>query len=467
MIKKIQIIKTLVLFMFILGLNNCSPKEYQLNKDYVVQIDDIGIRKGVFERRFKLAKDFGAHKSFSTNSLKNFINKIYLPELLFLRRAYELGFDKDPLIEKNNFEFKLNALASTHPINKKSIFISDKELEIFYNKKNILYTFQIIQHNSFYSIDSISKNPVWEKKENSVEEQKKIMPRKLLFEKRSYGQSVPVEIYKELKKLKVGEYTKPIYIAPTWNIIRLKAKEINKKLISFDKLKKNLIKEFEIIEKQKQIKEFQDSLTKKHKIEITDIDYSKIRNSFVTKEGIGFFHKDKYEGNLEEDLVIKSDKGNISVDDFFYIFNKENQFVIFKKISVEDIRVFLEDLVKHYALYLDHKSMNYKSDEILVDQIENKNNKLLIQKFLKDELFHKVNVSEKEALEYYNNNRKIWTGEFEKVKRSIISELRDKKVKDLRESLIEQYKEKYNVVYNDKLLKQLAEKFTNEKNNKF
>ncbi len=466
MTDRIHIFKKLVLFLLLLGFYSCNNKEFKLNEDYVVQIDDIGLREGVFERRFKLTKDFSAHKSFTANSLKNSIDNIFLPDLLFIRKAYELGFDKDPSIKKNNFEFKVNALASTHPINSKSIFISDKELKDFYEEKDVLYTFQIIQHNSFWAIDSISKNPNWGKNNNSnVKEKRKVMPRELSLGKRSYGQSVPIEVYKELKKIKVGESTKPIYIAPTWNIIRLIAKEDNKKLTSFAKLKRTLVKEFEIIGKQKQIIEFQDSLLKKYKIEKVDINYSKILNSFVTKNGIGFFQQDKYKGNLKNDLVITSNKGNITVDDFFYFFNKGNQFAIFNQITKEDVQVFIDDLTKHYALYLDHNSMNYGENKILVDQIENKSNKLLLQKFIRDEITRKVKVSEDEARDHYNNNRKIWVGEFDKVKRSIISELRDKKIKELRESLIEQYKEKYNVVYNNELIKQLAEKYTKEKNN--
>lgn len=456
-----RIFSVLVLSVFLFG--GCSNKI--IDKDNVIQLDNVGLRKGVFERRFRLSEDFGKNSQFSSAILKNFIQKVFLPEYLFIQKAYELNFDKDPVIQKNMLEFRMNALSSIHPIRGKEIFIKDNELDEYLAKKNYSYNFILISHPSYLECEKLAvdlRNGIDVETEDEMKKMQ--FPKVATLKDKTYGQSVPIDIYYHLKDLKIGEVSKPIYKAPFWSVIKLLDKKRIKDSINKNIEKKSLINEFHLIKKDQEIQAFVDKLKLKYNCKI-NINSKKILNAFSTDGKIGYFDSKKYEGSLTSDFIIETNKQNITADMFFTTFNRSNRFSNMVQISEQDIKVFIEDLSAQLVLYLDALEKNLDEDGIIKDQIENKINRYLYQKFLKEEISDKVEFSVEEARVYYHKNRDVWKGEFEKVKGSIINKNRTKLIYQLKDELIEKFTNEYDIIYNEELLNELSAKFTNERNN--
>jgi hypothetical protein len=437
-----------------------------ISDEYVLKIEDVGLRKGVFERRFKLTKDYGANQEITPEILKNSINKILLPEYLFIQRALELGFDTDPLIRKNLFEFDMNILASAHPIRRKELFISDTELKEFHDKKTILFSYELVQHSSYNEIDSIYKSLI---AGNKFNEGKKVMPsaypRKIEYNNKTFGESVPLEVYQQLYGMEEGDISKPLYTPPIWVIVKLNKKVTNSKIEPNDSIKRNLIAQLQGIKKLEQIEKYTDSLKAKYKIEIRESIVNRLLDAFeIADNNVGYFSRDKFDGSITDEYVITTSEDDISVDMFFFLFNRSNMYSNIKQIVRKDIEVFIDDLSSQLALYLDAKDKKIiDSNETLKDQVENKFNKELYKKFLKKEISDKVVVSDEDARNFYEDNRETWKGEFEAVKNSIIYRIRNSKMLELKENLVKDLSNSYDLLYNDSVLEELSQKLTNEK----
>ena len=446
-------------------LASCSNKE--IDKGNVIQVGEVGLRKGVFERRFKLSSEYGKNKEFSPEILKSFINRILLPEYLFIQKSFDLGFQNDPFILKTIFEFKMNALASNNAIHSKELFISDNELADFYYDKKYLYSFEIIQHTAFNEADSIKKLLSEGKKlKFEKEAMPDVFPRKIEYVNKSFGESVPYEIYKQLDELKEGEISDPIYSAPLWIVIKLIDKVKYQKTKSLEESKTILLKDLQGIKKIKETKLYVDTLKSKYNLEIITKDYSKMIKAFViNNEQVGFFNRANYTGSIE-DIVIKTSSQNISVDLFFFIFNRTNRFSKIKKLVYEDVDVFMNDLATQLVLYLDALEQGVDKYPTLSEQILNKLYRVLYSKYLKEEISDKVSVSREVALSYYNDNRSVWKGEFENVKSSIINKLRKEAMYKYRDQLVKDLSDEFDVLYNEPLLQEIADNFTAEKKNK-
>ncbi|MCB0730165.1 MAG: peptidyl-prolyl cis-trans isomerase [Ignavibacteriae bacterium] len=461
----INLRKLVLLVSMFLLLFACSEKK--IDDAYVVQIDKAGLRKGVFERRFKLSNDYGKNTEFSVETLKNFIDKTLLPEYLFIEKAYDLGFDQDPQIKNSVLELKMNALASNHPIHSKDIFLSDESVIDFYNNKSDLYDFDIIQNSSYYLADSMYKFlEAGNKLQKENEAKSNMFPRTISYLNKSYGETVPKDIFDKIEEMQVGDISKPIYTPPVWAIVKLNKKLKNNLLLPIDDMKQTLIKELQNYEKVEQVKKFTQELKNKYQLEIVNVDYNKLIEAFViTEDQHGYFNRTKYDGSPSDIIIFNTTKGSLNLDQFFFLFNRANQFSQLVKVVKEDLEVFINDLADQFVLYIDALDENIESEESVADQIENKLNRSLLTKFLKEQISEKINLSDNEVKKYYDEHRDKWQGEFDVVKSSLINEMRKSRMYEYRDNLINNYKEEYSILYNQKVLQELAEKFTKEKIN--
>ncbi|MEN8192741.1 MAG: hypothetical protein ABFS12_07975 [Bacteroidota bacterium] len=462
MIKTVTyIVRITIIFIYTLLVISCS--ETKVEDGYVLQLEDVGLRKGIFERRFKLTKDYGSNKELTPEILKGFIDRVLLQEYLFIQKSFDLGFDKDPEIKKNHFEFKMNALASNHPILHKQLFISNSDLQNYYKKKNVVYDLTVIQHNSYYQIDSIYHH-MTSGKVLKIEEKRmpNAYPRKITYNNHSFGESLPGEIYRQLPTMEEGDISEPIYTAPFWVIIKLNKKEKKALKEPIEGKRESLLKELEALKKKEQIKKYTDSLKVKYKLKIADVDYTELIQSVEIYEGCGLFIKDKFTGSID-DILITTSEEEISIDMFFYFFNRLNQYEKIKNIVHEDIEVFINDLASQMALYIDALKLGVGEYETLSEQIQHKLNKALYRRFLKEEISDKVKITQEEARRYYESNRDRWSGEFENVKINVISDLKTELMHKYSNNLVEELSEEYDVLYNEPLLQELADRFTEEK----
>jgi len=461
--KKIFTIKFLLIFIVILFSAACSnPK---LNEDNIVQIGDLGIRKGVFERKFKMTNVYNDNEDFTPESLKSSLDKILLPDHLLIYEAYNLSFDKDPKVVMTMLEHNMNLLAANHPIHTENISIPKEDMEKFYEKKKILYDFEIIQHNSFYWADSIyrymqagNEIEMPDTKTNQVN-----YPRKIYFENSTYGNDVPVEVYDVILEMNENMISKPIYSGPVWTIVKLIKKKENKKLQEYDKMVSVIADQLQPVIKNEQIKKMTDDLTLKYNVQIENENLEKIYKCFNSKDGEGRFDRSKLSTSDLNDIVISTSNEDFNIDFLVFMLNRSQ---IFNKVDIltqKELEIVVKNISDMIVFYFDTLENEIDKIEIIQDKIQNKENRLLFTKYLNEEIIKKVVVTEEDAEKYWRDNRAKWPGEFENVKSSVIGQLRKELMYQRRDNLLEEFREDFTIQYNESALKELSDKFTEEK----
>lgn len=461
LLNKIAIIFTVLILLFAIG---CEEKK--IEEGNLVQIENVGIRTGVFERKFKMTNDFNETKVFTPEFLKNSIEKYMLTDHLLICDAYKKGFNEDPKITKIMLEYRLSLIASNNPIYSENISIAKDEMAIYYNKKKNIFNFEVIQHNSYYWADSISRYILDgnELKLSKTEKNQQLSyPRQLEFKNSSYGDDVPVEIYDILLKMKEGEVSEPIHSGPVWIVLKLNAKKKNGQLPKYEEMLPKIVDELQPVFKDKQLTELTKELKIKYNLQINKESIGKIIKAFEFSDGAGSFSSKRIDKSDLDEIVISTTEQNFNVDYLLFILNRSNVFRTINTLTPEDINSVIEGISDMIVLYFDGLEKGVDKIDIIQDQLENKENRLLYSKYLKDEIAGKIVVTKADAEEYYNDNRDKWPGDFINVKSSVINKLRQKLAYQRRDELAEEFRSDFNIQYNMELLKELADKFTEEK----
>ena len=149
---KIAVILTVLILISTIGC-----EEQKIEEGNVVQIEDLGIRKGVFERRFIMTSTYTDNNEFTPKLLISEIDKLLLPNYLLINDAYKLGLNKDQVFVNKALMYKLNLIAANHPIYTENFSLSKEEMIEFYNKKEFAFDFEIVKNISYSRVDSIYK----------------------------------------------------------------------------------------------------------------------------------------------------------------------------------------------------------------------------------------------------------------------------------------------------------------------
>ncbi len=459
---------TKIFYLIVLSLLlavSCSEHKI-INDNYIAQIDNLGIHKGVFERKFKRTDVYGKNKVFTSEMLKTSLNKILLNDHLLINDALNLGFDEDPMISKTILEYKLNLIASNHPIYTEDFSIPKEELLEFYSKKKFVYTFEIIQHNSLYLADTIYSY-LLQGNELSISEDNKERipyPRKIAFKNSTYGNDVPVEVYDIILEMNNGEVSSPIHSGPVWTIIKLIEKKKNNNLKKYDEMKNVIIQQIQPLKKSNQIKQLTEQLREKYKLQIDKQILEKIYKTFRSDYNEGSFDRGKIAESDLDETIISTTKEKFNVDFLIFMLNRSGIFRNVQKILIKELDIAINNIADMIVFYFDGLEKEVDKIELVNDKMENKLNRLLFSKYLKDEIVNKVKVTEEHANNYYDKNRSEWPGEFNNVKASVIAKLRKKLMYERRDNLIKDFRNKFDIQYNEELLEELAEQFTDEKN---
>lgn len=456
------------LFASILGITLFSCSEQKLIEDNILQVDEIGVRKGVFERRFRMTDVYNNNQNFTVEILKSSIDKLFLPNYLLINDAYDIGFDKNSSIANTMLEFKINLISSNHPVYSESLTIPKSELLNCYKNLEYFYNYEIIQHDSYYWADSIYKklsagNSI-DFNKNKLE--KVLYPRRLEFRNSKYGQDIPIELFDVILELEEGEIATPIQSGPIWTIVKLIDKYEDKKLDKYDNMVNEIVEIMQPIMKNKQAQQLTDELKVKYNVKINDESIEKLFNSYEVKEEKGYFSSrllDKSE--LSKDVISTSEE-NFDVKFLIFMLNRSNVFVNNGKLTLSEVEKVVHNISDAIVFYFDGLEKGVDKIEFIKDQIVNKQNKLLYTKYLKDEISAKVIVSDEDAKEYYNKNRDKWSGEFINVRTSVISNLREKLLYERIDELVEKFKNRFTIQYNEVMISDLAKQFTIEKANK-
>ncbi len=430
-----------------------------------MQVDDVGLREGVFVRRYMMTGHYGKHEQFNAEILKAFIRDIMEPDYLLVQDAYDHDMDKDEDLQKKLEDYKIGLIASNHPGFGENMTIPDEELQKFYEKKKVRYNVDLVLANSYGMADSIYSQLKTGNKLNLP----KNVPEGLFFPQYkhykdiTYGDVLHLDVFPKLIELKEGEISKPVYTSPVWTVIVLNKISKNKELKLFEQEKSRLVREHHVLFKHRRNNQFINDLKEKYRVAIHTEYYPLLIDAY-TKDGLfkGIVPSKNAQSDLEK-TFLKINDTDISLSRFISIFNQANQLNSMSSLSEADLSQFIDKYIQQYVLYLDALALGVDKDELIMDKLENKEFRLLLSKYLKEKIASKVVISEAEARQYHADSREKWSGAFENTEKMIRFELRDKKLHEIRNDMINKLQKKHTVRYNEPLLEDLAILLTEEK----
>lgn len=454
----------LLLIVFILG---CAKQE-NLNDEYVMQVKNVGLRQGVFVRRYKLTKDYGSNKEFNAKILKKFIGEILEPDYLFIQHACDLGFHQEAKTAQNIRDYRVNLLASNHPILYEKMTILKDDLHKYYEKKSVKYDLEIVQTNSYHAADSIYKAILAGKKIDlpQKEEPDFSFPRSQKFTDITYGEQLHPDIFPELMKMKQGEVSKPFYTIPVWTVIKLNKKRENKNFNPFNELEKELVSQAQVIYKFEQQKQLVNSLRDKYQTHINKAFYQPMIAAFTIKNNQSWIDPGKLNEYDLNKTLIQIHQDSISLSSFISSYNQSMQFSMVSRLTEPDLSHFIEDYVSQYLLYLDALEKGVDQNELIQDQLVNKENKTLLNRYLNEEIAQKVFISDADAREHYEKNPDKWKAKYEDLASTVKGDLKNIRLLEKKNELVDQLQDKYKVRYNESLLTKIAAELTQEKSSK-
>lgn len=444
----------------------CSS-EQDISNEYVLQINNVGLRKGVFERRFKLTQNYGSHQEFTPEILKTYIQDVLEPDYLFIRDAYAKKIDQEADIQKQIMDSRISLLADNHPILFKKLMISKDELKDFYGKKAIAYDLEIVQTQTYSDADSIYKAllkghklEVDKKSENS----ELVFPRVINIPDVTYGEQLHPEVFPELIKMDEGEISRPIYTSPIWTIVKLNKKRSHK-MPKFEDIEKQMVMKSQTLFKYEEQKKLIDSLRTKYSVSVNGELFKMLIAAYHKKNVYGWLDEHKLGNTNLNATIVQIGEHEISVKYFIHVFNQANRYVQFSNLMVEDLNHFINGYIDYYLLYLDADEKGVDQDKFVKDKLENKIHRILLTKYLKEEIAGKITFTEEDVLQHYNNNPQKWNGPFKSVESSVKNDLRMQRMLVFKDKVLEELRNKYhNIQYNETLLAEIAGELTLEKN---
>ncbi len=467
---EIQISKTALNLFFITVLIVGCAKQESINNEYVMQIKNVGLREGVFVRRYKLTSDYGSHEIFTPEILKKFIREVLEPDYLFIQDAYDRGMHKESITQQKIKDYRINLLASSHPIIYEKMTIKKDELRDFYQKKSVKYDIDLVQTNSYNMADSIYKSMLGGKEiEHPKKEQPGFsFPQYLEYKDITFGEKLHPDLFPKLVKMKEGEISEPIYTAPIWTIVKLNKKVENKKLQAFEDMEKELLMQGQAIFRYEKQKQLIGELREKYQANVRTEFYQPLISAYTLGGGHGWIDKNKVNKSDLKSTFIQINTDKISLSKFISNFNQAKQFLPLPSLTENDLSHFVDDYTAQYLLYLDALEKGTDQNILIKDKLKNKEHKILLSKYLTEEISQKVVVSDDDARKHYDNNRDKWKAKYEDVAKTVKHDLRNKQLYEKKDDLTRKLRKNYKVRYNRSLLKEVSEQLTKEKklNNK-
>ena len=451
------------LFFMCLIIVGCAG-ENSVDDVYVLQIKDVGLREGVFVRRYQLAGEYGSAETFTSDMLKNYISRILEPNYLFIQHAYDLGLNKEWTIALIIKDYKINLLANNHPIKFAELTILKDDLRDFYARRKIRYNIDLVQAKTFTRADSLCRllrdgGNI----DRAREEFNQPFPRQSHFDALLYGEHLHPELFSLLEKLNEGEASNPVYAGTTWNVVRMNKKSPNQSLPLFKECEQDLLSQAQTFFKYRQQKELVANLSKKYNVSVNDAQLASMVKAYNAS-----VHNRRIEENMIanselKEIFINFDNNDVPLSLFISSFNQSSPFMQLPRLSENDLQQFVADYIAQNLLYLDALEQGVDQDVLIQDKLVNKEHRTLLAEYLKKELAQKISVTEKEARQHYENNRDKWQGDFPDVAGNVKGDLKGKKLEERKNKIAEKLRKKYAVRYNEQLLQNIANQLSSLK----
>jgi hypothetical protein len=463
---KKRIVLALLNFIIIVVLAVSCEKEINLDPENVLQVNNVGLREGVFVRRYKLTNDYGKHKEFTPEILKSFIKEKLEPDYLFLADAYDLGLEKDNILQTKIHDFRVNLIAGNHPVFFENLEIPKDTLQKFYEEKEELYTIDLVLANSYSMADSMYKYLLSGK--NIVPSTQDMGLRFPQFYQHNltYGEILHPILSQNLIHMKIGEVCTPVFTNPTWSVMRLNKKTQNKNLGSYDKMLTDLVQQMQVILKYKDLTKLIDELKVKYPITINGKFFPLMISAYKFRNDQGWIDMNEISESDLNGIFLKIANDEIPLYNFIISFNSSMQLAGLPQLKKEDLDQFVENYCTQDLLYLDGLKKGADQNALVKDKLINKEHRFLLTKYLNEEIGKKAIVTDDAAINYYNDNRDKWKADYETIEKTVKQALRKKLIQDRRQELINKSLKKYKVIFNEELLKRLADQFTEEKKEK-
>jgi hypothetical protein len=445
----------------LLALAGCSNDVKNIDAENIMQINDVGLREGVFIRRFKITSEFSKHQIFSPEILKKFIQEKLEPDYLFMAHARELGYQNEPVFKQNFKDYRVNLIAGANPVYYPNQNISENALQELYKKKSISYNVNVIMASSYSMADSVYKILQSGKKIKDPNEiESAAFPKVINLRNLSFGEGIHPELMPRLPELKEGEFTKPVFTSPIWSILQLNGKRKRTGLPPYEKVEGALRKQSQMLISFKNKKSLLGELRKKYKPFVRDSFFPILIAAFIHHDSQGYIDGRKINTSDLKETFIKINNDDISLADYIFSFNKGIQFMQFDKLTNEDLRMLVGDYIDQNLLYFDAIEKGIDQNAMIKDKLTNKENRSLLTKYLKEQIGNKIVIDESDVRRFYEDNREDFIGEYEDVEVNVKSKLRSRLLNQRKEELVNMLRDRYTVLFNDTLLNSVASQLT-------
>ncbi|MCF7885371.1 MAG: hypothetical protein K9M80_02660 [Candidatus Marinimicrobia bacterium] len=440
---------------------NCSKNN--IEKPYIMKIDNVILRKSIFIRRFKYTNTF-KNGEVTTNKMMDFLNRVYKPELLLVKAAYEKGLNQDKFFKSRMNQYEKNLISSAHPIFSQNIIIQDNQLREFYKKKNKVYTLKVIKTLTYKSADSLYQRAQSGKQLKLQKPDSKMpnsFPSYKIHKNITLGEKIHPKVSQNLLENSEAKVLKPVETFPFWTVALVKS-ERTKQLPPYSGYKEELKKDYEPINRETVIQQYLDQT--KDSLNFKDHSqkfYKKIKNAFESKNNKGIINKRKFDQKVLKQPVFISSLDTIDLDEIIteYNLNATKTQPLLK--TTEDVKAFFNTIANRELMFNDLIRNDIKFPEIITDKIVNKKYAILRANFLK-RISNNIEITDQEAQDYYFQNRDKYKGDFNNVKANIYRRIRTQKAEEKIAQIKSKIQAKYGIKYNKKLIREIAEQLSKD-----
>ncbi len=279
---------TVLLLLFISSFITSCSEEVSISNENVLQINDVGLREGVFVRRYQLTNEYKKDRVFTPEILKTFIEEKLEPDYLFVAHARDLGLQNDNSFQQSIKDYRVDLIAGVHPLYIENLNISEKELKDFYKQKSVIYDVDLVLANSYSMADSMYRFLLsGSKVTDPNKEGGPVFPKLTQLKNVSYGEGLHPELMPKLSELKEGQVSRPVFTSPIWSILRVNRKRKNTGLPSYDGLVSELNKQLHVLMKFENKKQIIEELKNKYPVSVNKEFFPTMVSSFLPRESSG------------------------------------------------------------------------------------------------------------------------------------------------------------------------------------
>ena len=447
----------------IAGLITCNKSTVpDIGENIIMQVDSIPYRSSIFERRYGL----GNKKTVVTeDEIQNYLETKIKEELLFVKAAYEAGIHNDKSLQNSLHRYNMEVLEKAHPIHRDKMQINQNAVRTFYENFKNLYTFGVLNTRSYQTAMELKKQ--YEEGTLNLEQYSidlentkgPTFPSYNLFKKIEFSKSLPPQIFEKIIDLEENKISNPIQLGGLWGLVILNKKVINKKIKPFEKVGNIYANRAANFYRYKVLASHQQTLKKKFELKELDFDKNLIIKLFDSASASFKFSK-----KTEEFKIFECKKFTITNKDLMTFYNNINAYTTTKPLILveKDLNIVSERVLNQQLMYYDALSIGVQNNPFVADQIINKKQIELRNRYIRNHLGRlSRKLSEEEIQKYYFENKSKYPGEYSAMRKNVHDDLYLHKIELKKELVLSKLEKESTILYNKKEISRFAKHFSN------